>query len=106
MVQYLNPIDITCITESQKVLAVINVTPDPAEGVVPFEVYFNASSSTSESGIVSYEWDFGDGTTGSGITTNHTYNEVGSYTVILTVTDVNGKSDFAYEGIDAKLPSK
>jgi PKD repeat protein len=99
-------IDITCISESAEgPTAVINITPDPAEGIVPFEVYFNASNSTSGSSIVSYEWDFGDGTTGSGITTTHTYNEVGSYTVILTVTDVNGKSDFAYEGIIVtKLP--
>jgi len=85
--------------------AVINITPDPAEGIVPFEVYFNASNSTSGSSIVTYEWDFGDGTTGSGVTTTHTYSEVGSYTVILTITDASGMKDFAYEGVIAtKLP--
>ena len=102
-----NTVVITCSEEasSEGPTANILVTPDPAEGIVPFEVYFNASNSTSGSNIVSYEWDFGDGTTGSGVTTTHTYSDVGSYTVILTITDANGKKDFAYEGVIAtKLP--
>src|SRR5205807_9257559 len=34
-------------------------------------------------------WDFGDGTTGSGQTTFHTYTQAGTYTRLLTVTDSN-----------------
>jgi len=56
-------------------------------------VTFNASSSTDNIGIVSYEWDFGDGTTGTGITVNHTYANPGTYTVTLTVKDVAGNID-------------
>ena len=37
-----------------------------------------------------YEWDFGDGTTGTGSTVNHEYDENGNYLVTLTVTDVDG----------------
>ena len=77
--------------------AVINTTPEPPTGVAPFTVYFDAYDSTSESGIVSYAWDFGDGSSGgTGITTNHTYTVVGTYTVILTITDSNG-----YEAYDS-----
>lgn len=56
---------------------------------------FDGSFSTDSDGnqdIVSYYWDFGDGNTGSGITTTHTYLNSGTYTVTLTVTDSAGAS--------------
>jgi PKD repeat protein len=34
-----------------------------------------------------YSWDFGDGTSGTGSTTTHTYNNLGTYSVVCTVTD-------------------
>jgi PKD repeat protein len=40
--------------------------------------------------IVSYKWQFGDGTKGSGPTPAHAYAAPGVYTVILTVTDNSG----------------
>lgn len=56
-------------------------------------VSFDASGSSDNVGIASHEWDFGDGTTGTGITTTHTYTEPGTYTVILTVKDEAGNTD-------------
>jgi serine protease len=57
-------------------------------GSFPLSVQFDASASTDTNGtIVQYAWQFGDGTTGNGSSVQHTYNEAGSYTVVLTVTD-------------------
>jgi len=57
-------------------------------------VTFNASASYDPNGnITSYEWDFGDETTGAGNITTHTYGETGTYTVTLNVTDSDGLWD-------------
>ncbi|GAH52521.1 unnamed protein product, partial [marine sediment metagenome] len=40
--------------------------------------------------IVSYDWSFGDDTSGSGVSVSHTYTAVGIYEVTLTVTDDKG----------------
>ena len=56
-------------------------------------VTFDGGGSTDNVGIVSYEWDFGDGTTGTGATTSHTYTNPGTYTVTLTVKDAAGNTD-------------
>ena len=51
---------------------------------------YNGSSSTDDAGIVSYEWSFGDGGSGSSAYTSHVYASKGSYTVSLTVRDAAG----------------
>ncbi len=49
-------------------------------------ITFDASTSQSSNGtIVSYSWDFGDGTTGSGEKVSKTYQNYGKYFVKLTV---------------------
>jgi PKD repeat protein len=59
-------------------------------------IEFNASASYDPDGtIVSYLWDFGDGTNTTGVTANHTYLYNGSFTVTLTVTDDDGDSTIA-----------
>jgi len=75
--------------------AVITVTPGTT-GTAPFTVVFDASSSTDNRGIASYSWDFGDGTTGTGVMpAAHTYTGCGSYVVKLTVTDYWGLKGYA-----------
>ncbi|MGH3736877.1 MAG: S8 family serine peptidase [Micromonosporaceae bacterium] len=55
---------------------------------------FDAGNSTDPDGsITGYAWDFGDGTTGTGRTTSHTYPRSGYYSVRLTVTDNQGKTN-------------
>ena len=66
-------------------------TIDVTEGSAPLEVRFDGSSSSDPDGtIATYSWAFGDGSTGSGRTTAHTYPDAGSYTPQLTVTDDRG----------------
>lgn len=56
-------------------------------------VIFDASGSTVNTDIISYEWDFGDGTTGTGVITTHTYTNPGTYKLTLTVKDAAGNTD-------------
>jgi PKD repeat protein len=55
-------------------------------------VNFDASGSTPGTGrtIVSFDWDFGDGSKKSGVTTTHDFTPSGVYLVTLTVTDSAG----------------
>ena len=54
---------------------------------------FDASGSSDDNGIQSYDWDFGDGNTGSGVMPQHTYSSAGTRTVVLTVTDASAQTD-------------
>lgn len=57
---------------------------------------FNASVSLDMYGeIVFYEWDFGDGTYGTGMIVDHVFTTSGIYTVKLTVTDNDNLTDAA-----------
>lgn len=48
---------------------------------------------------VSYRWTFGDGTTGSGVSTSHTYETLGTYEVTLKVIDSAGRVGEAKETV-------
>jgi PKD repeat protein len=60
---------------------------------------FNGSSSTDDGTIVSYSWNFGDGTTGTGVSPSKTYAAGGTYNVTLTVTDDGGLTDDATQAV-------
>jgi len=67
---------------------------EPYQGFVDSEIIFNGSLSYDpDEFIVSWEWDFGDGSNGEGEVTTHSYPTAGTYTVILTVTDNNGATN-------------
>ena len=52
------------------------------------EVAFSAAGSSDPDGdALAFEWDFGDGNTGTGLTTKHTYAQPGDYTAELAVGD-------------------
>lgn len=52
------------------------------------EVAFSAAGSSDPDGdALTFEWDFGDGNTGTGLTTKHTYAQPGDYTAELAVGD-------------------
>jgi len=100
-------------TDSQRIAIVVANPPPVAELFVSndnplpgSEVQFNAAGSHDPDGeIVSYDWDFGDGVTAGGTTSQHTYASGGYYVVTLTVTDDDGASSAARLGINV-LPGQ
>jgi hypothetical protein len=78
-------------------------------GYEPFKVTFDGSKSYAPEGrsIVSYEWDFGDGSIDTGAGTTHVFSS-GKYTVKLTVTDNAGykhTTSKVFDVIPAKYPN-
>jgi len=72
---------------------VASFTYAPSTPITQADVTFDASLSTDSDGrIVSYAWNFGDGSQGSGAVVKHDFSAAGSYTVTLTVTDDRGQS--------------
>ncbi len=77
-------------------------TMSPSQGESPLVVRFDASGSDDPDGaIVHYDWQFGDGATGTGISQAHTYeaDEETVFTVRLTVTDNDGNEASGTEDV-------
>ena len=74
----------------------------PEQPVACSPVFFNATQSTAGGNhrIVSYNWSWGDGTPNQGGSTrSHTYDEEGSWVVVLTVTDEAGQKAFTSQTV-------
>jgi hypothetical protein len=68
----------------------------PYNGISKRSIQFDGTSSSDPDGvIIAYQWDFGDGTTGTLAQPTHQYAANGSYTVTLTVTDNVGSRNVA-----------
>ena len=71
-------------------------TASALSGTAPLTVNFSAILSSDSDGIIkTYEWDFGDGSNGTGESASHTYTTAGTLTVVLRVTDDDGAQDTA-----------
>ena len=88
-------------SSSSILVTVNNVAPAaslvvPSAGTVGAPVGFSASatdpSPVDQVAGFTYNWNFGDGTTGTGVTPVHVYSSPGTYTVSATATDENGKT--------------
>ena len=64
-----------------------------------------SASSDSDGSVRSYEWDFGDGSGGSGSVVQHTYKSAGTFTVRLTVVDDDGAAASATRSLNCTLGS-
>jgi parallel beta-helix repeat protein len=68
-------------------------------------VTFDASASMPMGGeIVSYEWEFGDGSRASGKIVTHRYAAIGTFIVTLNVTDSEDLWDIEQKQIEVKAP--
>jgi len=87
------------INSTSKDVVLSNVAPiADADGPYTCElgqsITFDGSGSYDSDGtVVSYQWTFGDGSTGSGVNPTHKYSGYGIYTVKLLVTDDDGVTD-------------
>jgi PKD repeat protein len=71
--------------------ALFSFTPDSVE--IGEDLFFNDESYDPDGYIVSWSWDFGDGNISSEEDPVHSYTQIGSYQVSLTVVDDDGLSD-------------
>lgn len=97
-----NPIytKLASLADPLTIIATTNIPPQasftfsPTVVNVGQAVSFDASASSDPDGFIrEYDWDFGDGTTASGVAVSHTYGAAGSYVVSLTVTDNQGATN-------------
>ena len=75
------------LKENTPPVADFSYTVTPEKGPVPFTVSLDASNSTDDDGITSYEWKSSDGQTASGEQVELIFPTEGEYTITLTVTD-------------------
>lgn len=68
-------------------------TSNSTTGILPLLVGFTDQSTQGIGTITQWSWDFGDGSTSTIQNPSYSFNEVGSYTVSLTVQDSYGLSD-------------
>jgi PKD repeat protein len=88
-----------CVTVSAPVT--VNVLPNPvlyqmtaAAVCEGNQTSFSQNSGIGQGGVItSYNWNFGDGNTGTGFTTNHVYATAGTYQATLIVATPEGCSD-------------
>ncbi|MEM1262258.1 MAG: PKD domain-containing protein [Pseudomonadota bacterium] len=64
-----------------------------------------SASSDSDGTIAGYSWDFGDNTTATGATANHSYANAGDFTVALTVTDDDGATASSSQTVTVTAPN-
>ncbi len=91
------PVTIAAQTEDP----IASFTASPTSGTADLLVSVDASSSSDPDGgnIVSYEWDFGDTNTATGVTADNNYTQSNIYTITLTVTDDEGETATATQNI-------
>lgn len=79
------------VTVSSAVALGVSVSASPTSGAAPLAVTFTVSPS---GGTAPYSaaWTFGDGTSGQGLSTSHTYSSGGNFVASVVVTDSAGHS--------------
>lgn len=77
-----------CSNSSLNQRPVASVSVSPLEGYIPFDVTFDASNSSDPDGdSLTYFWDFGDGETSTNAVVTKIFEQTGTFSVSLTVSD-------------------
>ena len=79
----------------------------PSTPVVNQSVNFDATQARAGAGhsIASYLWNFGDGSSKTGVTATHDYGSAGTFNVTLTVTDEAGQATTVAKGVTVNSTS-
>ncbi len=100
-------------TDKDEVIVKINFPPfaDAGQNVSSAQdeiIYFYGGNSKDSDGFITqYDWDFGDGNTGTGESVSHQYKKSGNYTVKLRVRDNSGTQDAYGETVlDVRINAK
>jgi PKD repeat protein len=85
----------------------VEITWSPTNPRTGDSVYFDGRSSTTPDGaaIVEYQWDFGNGQTGSGVTATAVYEDARVYVARLTIRDSLGRTQTKTASITVTLPT-
>ncbi|OLE74499.1 hypothetical protein AUG19_08475 [archaeon 13_1_20CM_2_54_9] len=91
-------------TENAAPLPLFSWSPDsPTPGTL---ASFDASHSYDpDHDPISYQWQFGDGSSDTGVSSSHTYISSGIYNVMLIVSDLNGGTTSSSKSITIGTPS-
>ena len=85
------------IIQPQKDELIATIIASPVGGYAPLDVYFSNPATRG-----SVLWNFGDGTSSEDFSPSHTFNEYGTYTIELIVTDANGEEKKDYRVIEVE----
>jgi gliding motility-associated-like protein len=88
------------IIQTQEEELIATIIASPVGGYAPLDVYFSNPATRG-----SVLWNFGDGTSSEYFSPSHTFDEYGTYTVELIVTDVNGEEKKDYRVIEVEANS-
>jgi subtilisin-like proprotein convertase family protein len=100
---------ISCVAPCQNITAnFLSSSPAAVTGLVKIcqgqSVNFIGSGTFSNSSAgATYLWNFGDGSTATGTSVNHVFNNEGSYQVSLKITDPNGCSNSNSAGVSVQV---
>ncbi len=76
----------------------------PTNGQLPLTVSFTENSTALT--ITNRLWDFGDGRTGNGTNPSHTYTNAGTFSVRLTILNLNGSATLVASNLITVSPSR
>ncbi|WP_330279418.1 PQQ-dependent sugar dehydrogenase [Streptomyces sp. NBC_00569] len=74
---------------------VVDAKVDKTSGQAPLKARFSSTATDADSDALTYSWNFGDGTTGTGAAPSHTYKKNGTYTATVTAKDATGRTGSA-----------